>query len=156
MSEIKYVCNFEVNNGEKYADFIYSEDVKSLGEQFLREQINGYFGADYNDLADDLLQDLVIDGYVDVVRHSYGYSGSISDALLVLKEDLMKLLDDISFEEFKEIIGKINVQLLEIGYKNQFICFDNEEQAYKFLKKEFDIEKDTYYNVFDEILRKKD
>lgn len=154
MSNLKYLCNFAKDNEKKSTNFIYAENAKELAKEFLLTEFNGYFGAEYNDLADDLLNDLEVEGFIEVTRESYGYRGPISDSLQTLKPDLIRLLEDITFEEFKEIIKKVNVELTKIGYTNKYIFFENEEEAYKYLKEEFDIDKDTYENVFDSVIMK--
>ena len=136
----------------------YHEDMseemlaKEVAEEFVLNQISGYFGAEFNDLADDLLKEKNIEGFIDVTCECYGYRGSIATSLMELKPSLCKLMSDVTFDEVKEIIEEVNKHLLLNNYDNKFICFDNFDDVSNFLKEHSITYSEEDESIFDGVI----
>ena len=147
----KFICNFADEDGKLSVDWNYSESAKELGMQFVMEQMYGYFGVDLDDLSKDLLDEGNIEGYIDTVCFYYNYSGQIAESLMAMKNSLLKVTTDISFEELEEIINEVNSHLILNGYTNKFICFENFQKANNFLKENFKTSFEEDSIIFDRV-----
>lgn len=147
----KFICNYVNDEKEMSIDWVYG-NTKEVAEEFVLTQIDGYFGVDMNDLTADLLKEKCIEGYVDTTCMSYGFSGQKAESLIALKEDLCKLVTDISFNEVKRIVSEVNKHLVLNGYTNKFICFDNFDDANNFLKEHFNKCFEEDEKIFDRVI----
>ena len=148
----KFICNYVNNEKELSIDWNYGNTAKEVAEEFVLNQISGYFGAEFNDLADDLLKEKNIEGFIDVTCECYGYKGSIATSLMELKPSLCKLMSDVTFDEVKEIIEEVNKHLLLNNYDNKFICFDNFDDASNFLKEHSITYSEEDESIFDGVI----
>lgn len=148
------ICSINEYNGRILADWIYSKSIKALSEYLIFDEVDRYFGVEDDDLSKDLLKDRNIEGYVDCVGMCYGYKGQIYESLLVLKGELKSLLTSTpSFNDLKSFLDDLNNHLKLNGYKQQFICFDNPNDALRFLRTTFGISSEIYSEIFEKTYR---
>ena len=135
------------HNDKTYAEWAHSKSVKALSEYLLYNQLDNYFGVDYDDLSKDLLTERNIVGYVTVIAMCNGTDGDNYKALNELFPDLISLARTNKVEELNDIINKINAQIKKLGHEDEYYIFSSPSEAFDFIKTNDDIKGDIYNSL---------
>lgn len=152
--DTKFICSYEENNGNVYVEWSYSKSLKSLAEYIIFEELDNYFGMKDDDLSKDLLSERNINAYIDYLIN---YSSFDDNEFIYskLKETIVDVIHkNLTYDKFINFINEINYILNKINANIKYLYFNNVDDAFRFLKENFDISSDIYSNVFDKTYRK--
>lgn len=154
LQNFKFIAS-EINFlGKKYILFNYSDSAKALGQQLVFEELHLYYHDDYDDFQYDLIQDKNLEGFIDTVCNLRGEQDPLTKSLTRLRSDLFNIIENDDFEVLKAFINKFNDELKSIENGARYIFFENINDAYEYVKKNWKEDAVLELALFDEPITK--
>ena len=154
LQNLKFLAS-EINFlGKKYILFNYSDSAKALGQQLVFEELHLYYHDDYDDFQYDLIKDKNLEGFIDTVCNLRGEQDPLTKSLTRLRSDLFNIIENDDFEVLKAFINKFNDELKSIENGARYIFFENINDAYEYVKKNWKEDAVLELALFDEPITK--
>lgn len=149
LGDTKFIVELRKCGNKTTAGWYFSRSYSFLAGAFIFYTFDAYFQPEEGDLStEEIISYKDIEDYIEELSCWYCYQGKVYDSLMILKPNIKKFLDCDNAIDFKEFLNLYTNELQKLGENVEFKFFDSREEAWLFLKENFDNDNKLYNEVF--------
>lgn len=155
--DTKFIVELRKYNNKITAGWYFSRSYSALASSFIYYTFDNFFQPEVGDLSvQEVLTYEDINEYVDELSSWLEYEGECYEVLQILRPHINKFLDCDNKEDFRKFLELYTSQLQRFDENLEFKFFDSREEAWEFLKDNFDAGNELYQEVFCRVYEKID
>lgn len=149
LSHTKFIVELRKNGNKTTAGWYFSRSYSLLSTLFIYYTFYTYFQPSEGDLSTtEVLSYKDVDDFIDELSYWNGYQGEVYESLKLLRPHIHKFLDSDNAIDFRNFLEAYSNEIQKLGNNVEFKFFDSREEAWLFLKENFDNDNKLYNEIF--------